>query len=257
MYRKYTVVITLGLLASIAITTVPYIYTFHSFHISTDPASWGVFGDYFGGVLSTIISILGFIAVIVTIRIQSEGIRIQNRAISAQLSSIQQEQEIKDDEVYSKQAIDCLAEALAMLTDPVSGGLYRNRIAWIECARFILTAKNLSKNIKSRSVRLVYETTEKLSRSKFSNRLDLRVSPETTRPGYFGNQDWEAYARDQAPEILEKYSIYVIYKFASWQQDEDDILEATREEMQPSMINRRYFGARLFFEGLENNRNET
>jgi uncharacterized membrane protein len=244
MDKRTIIAITLAVVISVALVIAPWVYQFHGVSFSGDPANWGVFGDYLGGVLSTIVSILGFIAVIVTIKIQSRG-------ITAQLSSIQQEKEIRDDEVYTKQALECLTEALSMLTDRTTGGLVGDRIAWIESARYIATAQNLSKNIKSKSVILVYKTAEKLIRSKFSIRLDLRLSPETTQPSYFRAPDWSEYVQDRNSEGFDRYSVYVIYKFASWQQDEDDVLNLTTEEIDPSMINRRFFGARLFFEELE------
>lgn len=35
-----------------------YVLKFHDFTLSDDPADWGVFGDYFGGVYSIIVTIL-------------------------------------------------------------------------------------------------------------------------------------------------------------------------------------------------------
>jgi len=239
------IIAMVSLVLSIVVVLIPWALQFSGSPISTNPSNWGVFGDYFGGVLSTIISALGFIGIILTINIQA-------RAISAQLSGITQEKEIRDDEVYSKQAIECLDEALATLTDPENGRLLRSRVAWLESARLILTAQALSRDIKSASMRRVYGAAEKLARSKFSSKLDPRYCRETMQPSYYDGPDWVAYFSDNKQEKLERYSVYVIYKFTSWQSDELDILVSAREEIDINAISQEYFGVRSFLEKERN-----
>lgn len=55
------------LFAIIAIAAPIYFYVkdFHALQRSTDPADWGTFGDYFGGILNPIISLLTLIVTIV------------------------------------------------------------------------------------------------------------------------------------------------------------------------------------------------
>ncbi|NNJ18958.1 hypothetical protein CSV86_029545 [Pseudomonas putida CSV86] len=142
--------------------------------LSTSPADWGVFGDYFGGYVN-LISVLGFIGIIATIKTQSD-------TISTQLSGIAQEKEIRDDEVYSKQSLECLNEALDKLKSPLDGKLYRSRLAWLESARLIVTAQDLAGRIKSDSMQHTYKAAEKVIRSKFSTMLNPDNSPETMQP---------------------------------------------------------------------------
>ncbi len=239
MTKKFIMGIFSILVLSGALVLLPWALTFQSFSLSTDPSDWGVFGDYFGGVLSTVISALGFIAVIVTIKVQAQGIK-------AQLSSIEQEKEIRDDEVYRKQAIECLNEALFKLNDPRGGGLLRCRVAWLESARLILTAQELSNNIKSESVQKVYATSVRLVRSRFQTKLDPKNCLETMQPNYFDGPDWTAYFNNKETERLEKHSVYVIYEFASWQKDEADNLDSIKGEVDVDLINLGYLGARLY-----------
>lgn len=225
---------------SIAIVLAPWIMRFSTSSVSTDPSNWGVFGDYFGGVLSTVISALGFIGIIVTIRTQSD-------TISAQLSGIAQEKEIRDDEVYSKQSLECINEAYTKLLSP-DGGLYKNRVAWLECARLIVTAQNLAEKIRSNSMRYTYKAAEKVIRSRFSTLLNPDIYPETMQPSYFYEMDWARWHEGKGQAPIEKASVYVIYKFASWQRDEPDELDSIEDAIDFKHINKRYFGARHFLE---------
>lgn len=239
---KNHIILTSALLLILcsAIVLAPWLKWFHASSISADPSDWGVFGDYVGGVLSTIISALGFLGIIATIKTQSE-------ALSTQLSAIVQEKEIRDDEVYSKQSLECLNEAYAKLLSP-DGGLYKNRIAWLECARLIVTAQNLADKIRSDSMRYTYKAAEKVIRSKFSTILNPDIHPETMQPSYFCGMDWARWQEGKGQEPIEKASVYIIYKFSSWQSDEPDEMDSIKDTIDFKHINRRYFGARHFLE---------
>lgn len=229
------------LIGCTVVVIAPWLWRFSASSFSTDPSNWGVFGDYFGGVLSTVISALGFIGIIVTIKTQAD-------TISTQLSGIAQEKEIRDDEVYSKQSLECLNEALAKLQSPEDGRLYRNRIAWLESARLILTAQNLSERIKSDSMQETYRAAEKVIRSRFSTLLNPDNNPQTMQPTFFYEMDWDRWAKDQRQQPIEKTSAYVIYKFASWQSDEPDELDSVTDNIDFNNINQRYLGVRHFIE---------
>lgn len=233
----------IAIIALITCTTAvaaPWLWQFSASGLSSSTSDWGVFGDYFGGVLSTVISALGFIGIIATIKTQSE-------TISTQLSGIAQEKEIRDDEVYSKQSLECLNEAYKKLLSP-DGGLYKNRIAWLESARLIVIAQNLAEKIRSDSMRYTYKAAEKLIRSKFSTILNPDIHPETMQPSYFCEMDWARGKEGKGQEPIEKTSVYVIYTFASWQSDDQDELDSIKDIIDFKHINQRYFGARQFLE---------
>lgn len=240
-FKRYLLIAAGLLTLSIIIALLPWLYKFHNSTLSADPAIWGVFGDYIGGVLSTLISALGFIGIILTIHIQAN-------AISAQVSGIAQEKEIRDDEIFSKQALECLNEALTNLNDPETGGVYRNRLAWLESARLILTAQELSKNIKSSSVQQVYNAAEKVVRSKLSAKLNPDRYPETMQPSFFYDMDWDRWMDGKKQAPIDATSAYVIYKFISWQKHEADNISSLRGEVDANMISPKYLGAQLFIQ---------
>ncbi|MFK7698481.1 hypothetical protein [Pseudomonas caspiana] len=248
MHRKLGLIIFVVIAMSVTLVVLPWVATFHNAPLSTTPADWGVFGDYFGGVLSIPVSIFGFVALLITIKIQREAMEMQMAALKAQWKSIEQDKEARDDEVYSRQSLECFNEALSKLINPTDGRLYRNRVAWLESARLILTAKNLSARITSKSVRETYEAAEKVLRSRFSTLLNPDNNPDTIQPTYFYVMDWDRWMENRRQQPIDKTSAFVIYRFASWQRDEFDELDEIRDEVDPQLINRRYFGARQYVE---------
>lgn len=236
MNKKFVIGIFVAVVVSLALVILPWAYTFYNSTFSTDPASWGVFGDYFGGVLSTIISIFGFVAVIVTIKKQGDGIK-------AQLASVELDKETRDDEIYYRQALQCLEEALTTLNDPEGGRLHRNRIAWLQSARLILTAKDLADKITSLSMCTIYRASEKLIRSRFQSRLDPIYNPETLQPNYFNGPNWDDYVNNRPSNRLEKHSVYIVYKFTSWGRDEVDLIDSIVGNVNVDDISLEYFGA--------------
>lgn len=242
MDKKFIATILIAVSLSIAIVVAPWVYTFYKPAFSADPAVWGVFGDYFGGVLSTVVSIFGFIAVIVTIKKQSDGIK-------AQLASVELDKETRDDEVYNRQALQCLEEALIALNDPITGQLIRSRVAWLESARLILAASQLSNRITSESMRAVYTASEKVIRSKLMTKLDQNNCPETVQPEFFNGPNLGKFYTKTSLK-LEKRSVYVVYKFASWPHVEKDLIDEVEHDFTIDPVHQGYFGASEY---LKNN----
>jgi hypothetical protein len=222
---------------AVVVTCAPWLYAFYDLPMSSDPGAWGVFGDYIGGVLSTFLSACGFIGVIYTVA-------MQRKAVSAQMANIKQDKDIRDDEVYSNQALACLDEAIRKITS--DGAVYTDRVAWLECARLILTARELAGRIQSHSVNAVYFAAEKIYRSKFSSLLDPGILTESMQPSFFDGVNWDAVMQNKSAEAVEPLSVYVIYSFISWQKGELDILDSIAEEIDVERVSRRYFGARMY-----------
>lgn len=236
MDRKFIAIILIAVSSSIATVVMPWAYTFYKPVFSADPAVWGVFGDYFGGVLSTIVSIFGFVAVIVTIKKQGDGIK-------AQLASIELDKETRDDEIYYRQALQCLEEALTVLNNPEDGRVHRDRVAWLQSARLILTATELANKITSVSMCTTYNASEKLIRSRFQTRLDPVSNPETQQPSYFSGPNWDNYFNNRPFHRLEMHSVYIVYKFTSWGRDEVDLINSIVGNVDTDDISPAYFGA--------------
>ncbi|SEL62355.1 hypothetical protein SAMN04488505_102702 [Chitinophaga rupis] len=64
---KWIIGIAAGLITLLAIAAPIYYYVhdFHDLPRSSDPADWGTFGDYFGGILNPVISLLTLIITII------------------------------------------------------------------------------------------------------------------------------------------------------------------------------------------------
>lgn len=246
MDSKWIIGISVAVFVSILIAIAPWAYTFGNSPFSTNPANWGVFGDYFGGVLSTIISIFGFAAVVATINLQSRGIKDQ-------LAAIRRDEQARDDEVYNRQALQCLEEALRKLDDPITGKINDTKLGWLDSARLILTAGELADRIKSESMRTIYTASAKLIRSKFQVRLDPSTNQETLQPSYFSGPNWEDFYQNRATGGLEKHSVYIVYKFTSWDPDEADVLDSIIGKIDVARISKRYFGAVTYLSDEERN----
>lgn len=237
MQRK----ILIAIAATIAIVSVPWAITFYDAPFSSKPEDWGVFGDYFGGILSTIVSIFGFLALLVTIQIQRNVMSMQVDVLEAQWKGIEQDKQTRDDEIYNRQAIQCLEEALTKLTKPNTSEIIRDRVAWLESARLILSAKELSSRITSESMRTVYIASQRLIRSKFMTILDTKKCPQTLGAQFFDGPYSEQEIKGS--NRLEKRSVYTVYKFASWPSEEHDLINNVETDYSIDPISPGYFGA--------------
>ena len=86
-----------------------YLFSF-PFVRSSDQAIWGQFGDYFGGVLNPFLSFLALIAVVVSLRNQSEEVAAARKEASAAIS-MQAEQT----KVFQKQSFESVFFGLVQL----------------------------------------------------------------------------------------------------------------------------------------------
>jgi hypothetical protein len=64
MKNKYIALIVAIILIPMLLVILPYMCKFFSFQLSSLPAEWGTFGDYFGGLLNPYISLLTLFATI-------------------------------------------------------------------------------------------------------------------------------------------------------------------------------------------------
>lgn len=74
---KLDIYLFLGFVGSIVLVPIGlFLNGTLSWSISRDPMEWGVIGDFFGGTLNPILAFASFIALLYTIRIQSEELRL-------------------------------------------------------------------------------------------------------------------------------------------------------------------------------------
>lgn len=90
------------------------IYGFNFFHqpVSSNPADWGSFGDFFGGTLNPIFSLMSFIALLATIHIQ---IKEYSRARIEMIQSFKAQNEMVK-EAQMQQQINKQAALVPVLT---------------------------------------------------------------------------------------------------------------------------------------------
>lgn len=92
------------LLILLVLAIVPiavYVWEFHSYMFSENPADWGVFGDYIGGVYSVIIAIL-VVYITRNLEKRDEEKRLKKEALRQvylQITSIQQKQTVNQNKL--------------------------------------------------------------------------------------------------------------------------------------------------------------
>ncbi|MDH4872897.1 hypothetical protein [Pseudomonas sp. BN515] len=181
------------------VTALPWILNFHNHLWSDDPAHWGQFGDYIGGTLATILAALSFGGLMLNVIQQNQAMR--------------KEWQLRDDESYNRQAIVCLERAFEAITDDQYARPKTNRQAWIDCARLLLAAQELGTKIKSDGFKAMYGSELAHWRRKFYDLFD----PE------------KIFSASKAPTFyigykLEPNSVYAIYSFINWPEEEPDAL---------------------------------
>ncbi len=89
-----------------AIVTGAYIGKFASSSISSDPANWGQFGDYVGGLMNPLLSVVVLWTVIKTLRLNSKAVKYASDAVTeAKISRTEEENRLKRQntmDVYSQ-----------------------------------------------------------------------------------------------------------------------------------------------------------
>lgn len=79
--------------ASIALIVCAYLMKFGGRPFSDEPEQWGQMGDFFGGMLNPVLAFASFMALLYTIRLQSEELRLTREELAA--SRIAQEDSSK------------------------------------------------------------------------------------------------------------------------------------------------------------------
>lgn len=91
--RKYRYWFPAFILGLLLFPVIIYLLKFYSYPISSTAAEWGQMGDFFGGMLNPILAFASFIALLSTIRIQSEELRLTREEFT---KSSKAQQELAD-----------------------------------------------------------------------------------------------------------------------------------------------------------------
>jgi hypothetical protein len=191
--------------------TVPWLFTFGGRALSVDPSDWGVFGDYFGGILSGPMALAGFIALLITIQ--------------QQRNFAQSEQKKANDLKYFESAQRCLQRAYETIKPTGEEAPPKSRLAWLSTARWLLAANALAQRISSVSPALqdAYELEAEHYRTVFSSFLRSRqIDSVFSQPSFFAGKTGVSGSE------LEERSVRVVLEFMEWPEEKQDLIGAVR-----------------------------
>jgi len=197
-------------LAACAIPLLLWLWTFWYPAFATDQDKWSEFGGFIGGVISPLLAFASFLGLLATLQ--------EQRA-----AALRQKTETDDLNYFNHatESIERAYEALAGVNP--DGEPVRDRLAWLTCARLLLSAREVAKQISTSSVGLLalYDGELEHWRRRFYELLnprgDLRVGTQAT---FFSHP-----ASNDGVQIEER-SIRVIFEFADWPEGKPDPIDA-------------------------------
>jgi hypothetical protein len=204
---KFQKLLIFGALGSVLITLFPWVLTFGMNPVSLDPADWGAFGDYFGGVLSGPLALAGFLALLVTITQQRDLAKAEQQQIN--------------DQKYFEGSQKCLQRAFETFKPGEVSGPISSRLLWLTTARWLLSADALSKKISTASPALseAYLLEVEHTRMLFDGFLQpSNVHSVFAQRNFFTGEA----SRDGMP--LEERSVRVVLNFVKWPEEKIDAL---------------------------------
>ncbi|WP_398493373.1 hypothetical protein [Variovorax sp.] len=176
---------------------------------SAKASDWADFGTYVGGVLSPLLAFAGYIGLLFTIRQQREAAWKQ--------------QEDRDGKDYFNHAVSCLERAFATISaNGESRTPVNERLAWLTCARLLLSAQAAANLIakESTGLRTLYEGESEHWRRQFYELF------RPTSPDSFGNEAvYFLVDRGTPSQPIDERSTRVIYDFISWPPEKEDPID--------------------------------
>lgn len=207
--------------AALVVCVIPlgvWVFNFHQLGLASDSTQWSNFGSYLGGILSPVLAFLSFIGLLLALDTQrKEAGRLKKE---------------NDDLNYFNHAVKSLERAYEALAnkrslEDVANGTpavepLRDRLAWLTCARLLLSAKNVVGQISKESSGLLalYAGEEEHWRHQFYEMLQGdQMRTRLRQPSYFGNP-----ATIDGPQMEER-SIRVVFEFTEWPDDKVDPID--------------------------------
>lgn len=197
--------------AAIAACAVPlalWLWVFWTPSLSDNHARWSEFGSFLGGVLSPVLAFTSFLVLLATIHEQRKVAETQKQQA--------------DDLNYFNHASASLQRAYKTLTrGGTKSGPVADRLAWLSCARLLLSAADVAKRIsdKSEGVRALYEGEREHWSRKFyelfhpEGQVSIGVQADYFDPPYPSRKI-----------NLEERSIRVVFEFFDWLEERPDSL---------------------------------
>lgn len=190
------------------VVLLPWVKVFWSPSFSRESKDWADFGTFVGGVLSPTLALAAFVGLVITIKLQRDA--------------AQREREIRDNESYFKHAVSSLERAFATLRPKDASHPAHDRLAWLSCARLLLAASDVSKQITASSpgLKQLYKGEEEHWRHQFY----LLLQPGTMG-GVGGDASYFTADSSGFHSPIDERSIRVIYDFVRWPEDRKDPIE--------------------------------
>lgn len=216
---KFVILLFVVALVACAVPLWFWVSNFGHLGLAGSTEEWSRFGSYLGGVLSPVLAFLSFIGLLLAFNTQSkEAARLKNES---------------DDLNYFNHAVKSLErafEALVTRSSRYSGDnglplvqLSTDRLAWLTCARLLLSAQDVSKQISQTSSGLLalYEGEEEHWRHQFYELFhDTKTSGMLRHPSFFANPGMLGGTE------LDERSVRVIFEFSDWPEDKLDPIDA-------------------------------
>lgn len=98
-------VIAALILSTLLVPLVAYIAKFGINGVSGDPSQWGQMGDFFGGMLNPALAFASFMALLYTIRIQSEELKLTRDELSKTASAAQKSSQLEEQNLTIQSSI--------------------------------------------------------------------------------------------------------------------------------------------------------
>lgn len=180
----------------------PWLWTFWAPALSSNASDWANFGTFVGGALSPLLAFASFVGLLLTLNMQRTE---------------------SDDLSYFNHAVKSLERSYLSLTDASHPGeIKRDRLAWLNCARLLLSAKSVYEKISDKSVglRVLYDGEEEHWRHQFYELLNAKENAALLqKPSYYGDPVGSEAV------LLEERSLRVVFEFSNWPESKADPIE--------------------------------
>jgi|RifCSPhighO2_12_1023870.scaffolds.fasta_scaffold57071_1 hypothetical protein len=167
-----------SLLVNAAASTVPvalvllalYFYKFHG-GLSGDPAVWGQLGDYIGGLLNPFFSFIALLALLYTIRLQSEEMRNSTAELKHSAQALLTQNNVMLKQSFETSFFNLLGLLSSLVRDSVIDGDVHTTHRGRSCFEMIYTA--LLKALSS----VIHDTDGMVVESSLKSRCGLFFRP--------------------------------------------------------------------------------
>lgn len=177
---------------------------------------------------------------------QKEQFKTSQRNQQAQFEAAQRihvdqqqaERNRSNSEYFSHHAVRCLERAFNVISNnETRESPVKNRLEWLTCGRWLVTAKRMASNITAPEVQQTFEVEQEYWRGKFYNFID----PHNAQ-GFASSLGNFTESRIGRGDSIEPKSATVIYKFIElpddWNDPIDEVPGYTEDELQQLRVHR-------------------